>query len=101
MSNAFFDANAPYTPAAVGIYSNLGRRPSHEWTHRNKNIAVFYCSLRVLGNAIPDQVSKILILRHITSYLSTWLRVTRIQAQKLKNLHSHVFPCQTSLLYNN
>jgi len=55
MSNAFFDANAPYTPAAVGIYSNLGRRPSHEWTHRNKNIAVFYCSLRVLGNAIPDQ----------------------------------------------
>ena len=58
MSNAFFDANAPYTPAAVGIYSNLGRRPSHEWTHRNKNIAVFYCSLRVLGNAIPDQVSK-------------------------------------------
>jgi len=55
MSNAFFDANAPYTPAAVGIYSNLGRRPSHEWTHRNKNIAVFYCSMRVLGNAIPDQ----------------------------------------------
>ena len=26
MSNAFFDANAPYTPTTVGIYSNLGRR---------------------------------------------------------------------------
>ena len=26
MANAFFDANAPYTPTTVGIYSNLGRR---------------------------------------------------------------------------
>ena len=26
-----------------------------EHTYRNKNIAVFYCSLRVLANAIPDQ----------------------------------------------
>ena len=84
MSNAFFDANAPYTPAAVGIYSNLGRRPSHEWTHRNKNIAVFYCSLRVLGNAIPDQVSKILILRHITSHLSTWLLWLRYETERPK-----------------
>ena len=25
-TNAFFDANAPYTPTTVGIYSNLGRR---------------------------------------------------------------------------
>ena len=99
MSNAFFDANAPYTPAAVGIYSNLGRRPSHEWTHRNKNIAVFYCSLRVLGNAIPDQVSKILILRHITSHLSTWLLWLR--DCKNKSLKNCSFPCQTFLLYNN
>ena len=26
MANAFFDAIAPYTPTAVGIYSKLGRR---------------------------------------------------------------------------
>ena len=55
MANSFFDAIAPYHPTAVGIYSNLGRRPAHERNNRNKNIAVFYCSLRVLGNAIPDQ----------------------------------------------
>ena len=56
MANAFFDAIAPYTPTAVGVYSKLGRRPPHESrTYRNKNIAVFYCSLRVLANAIPDQ----------------------------------------------
>jgi len=55
MANSFFDAIAPYTETAVGIYSKLGRRPLHEHTVRNKNIAVFYCSLRVLGNAIPDQ----------------------------------------------
>ena len=27
--NALFDAIAPYTPSAVGIYSHLGRRQEH------------------------------------------------------------------------
>lgn len=56
MSNAFFDALAPYHPTAVGIYSNIRRQPPEQsLTYRNKNIAIFYCSLRVLANAIPPQ----------------------------------------------
>ena len=44
--------------AAVGIYSNIRRQPPEQsLTYRNKNIAIFYCSLRVLANAIPPQVS--------------------------------------------
>ena len=36
----------------------FSHRPQNEWTHRNKNIAVFYCSLRVLANAIPDETKR-------------------------------------------
>ena len=43
---------------AVGIYSNIRRQPAEQsLTYRNKNIAIFYCSLRVLANAIPPQVN--------------------------------------------
>src|SRR5919197_825884 len=38
---AWFDAIAPFHAKAVGIYSNLGRRPASENTNRNKNTAVF------------------------------------------------------------
>jgi hypothetical protein len=37
VSNAWFDAIAPYHPTAVGVYSRLGRRPAAEAaTHRNR-----------------------------------------------------------------
>lgn len=39
---ARFDANAPYTATAVGITTQVPRRPPHEWTLRNKNLAGIY-----------------------------------------------------------
>jgi hypothetical protein len=51
---AWFDAIAPYNPRAVGIFSNLGRRPASEDTNRNKNTAVIYASYRILNRIIPQ-----------------------------------------------
>ena len=54
ITNAWFDAIAPYHPTAVGVYSRLGRRPSDEAvTNRNKNIAMFYASYRLLTRLMP------------------------------------------------
>src|SRR5262245_5524366 len=54
ITNAWFDAIAPYHPTAVGVYSRLGRRPSSEAaTNRNKNIAMFYATYRVLNSLLP------------------------------------------------
>src|SRR5688572_19231150 len=40
ITNAWFDAIAPYHPTSVGVYSRLGRRPPAEaTTNRQKNIA--------------------------------------------------------------
>src|SRR5262245_61095195 len=39
ITNAWFDAIAPYHPTAVGVYSRLGRRPPGEReTNRHKNV---------------------------------------------------------------
>ncbi|GAA2079337.1 hypothetical protein GCM10009780_15530 [Actinomadura alba] len=51
---SWFDAIAPYHPKAVGIFSNLGRRPPSENTNRNKNTAVIYASYRILNKLIPE-----------------------------------------------
>src|SRR5262245_6069890 len=49
ITNAWFDAIAPYHPTAVGVYSRLGRCPASEGvTNRNKNIAMSYATFRVL-----------------------------------------------------
>jgi len=49
MAVAWFDAIAPYHSTAVGIHSDLGRRPAGESaTNRTRNIALFYASYRVL-----------------------------------------------------
>jgi hypothetical protein len=54
LTNAWFDAIAPYHPTAVGVYSRLGRRPAAEGTtNRNKNIAMFYASYHVLNSLMP------------------------------------------------
>ncbi len=53
LTNAWYDATAAYHPTAVGVYSHLGRRPAHEATNRNINIAVMYASLRVLNSFLP------------------------------------------------
>ena len=45
---------APGTLTAVGVYSRLGRRPAGEAvTNRNKNIAMFYSSYRLLTRLMP------------------------------------------------
>jgi hypothetical protein len=55
ITNAWFDAIAPYHPTAIGVYSNLGRRPTSESaTNRNKNIAIFYASYRNLNSTLPQ-----------------------------------------------
>ena len=60
VTNAWFDAVAPYHPTAVGVYSRLGRRPpSERATNRNMNIATLYASYRVLLSLLP-------------AYESTW-----------------------------
>jgi hypothetical protein len=53
ITNAWFDAIAPYHPTAVGVYSRLGRRPLSESTNRNKNKAMFYASYHVLNSMMP------------------------------------------------
>ncbi|HEY5834546.1 vanadium-dependent haloperoxidase [Streptomyces sp.] len=50
----WFDAIAPYHPTAIGLYSNLGRRPASEAvTNKNKNIALMYASYRALESMLP------------------------------------------------
>ncbi|MEV0134080.1 vanadium-dependent haloperoxidase [Dactylosporangium sp. NPDC050688] len=51
---AWFDAIAPYNAKAVGIYSNLGRRPRSEATTRNRNIAVIYSAYTSLLAVFPQ-----------------------------------------------
>jgi hypothetical protein len=53
ITNAWFDAIAPYHRTAVGVASNLGRRPSAEATQSNKNIAILYASYGVLNSLLP------------------------------------------------
>ena len=53
VTNAWYDATAPYHPTAVGVYSRLGRRPASESTNRNINIAVLYASYRLLSSFLP------------------------------------------------
>jgi hypothetical protein len=54
ITNAWFDAIAPYHVTAVGVYSRLGRRPAVEGaTNRNKTIAMFYASYRILNSLMP------------------------------------------------
>lgn len=56
----WFDAIAPYHPTAVGIHTQLPRRPRAEAeTNRNKNIAILYASFRVFNSIFP-------------SYAQTW-----------------------------
>lgn len=53
ITNAWFDAIAPYHPTATGIYSDLGRRPAREATEAHPNTAIFYASKRVLDSLMP------------------------------------------------
>ncbi|MFR9776109.1 vanadium-dependent haloperoxidase [Micromonospora sp. MS34] len=51
---SWFDAIAPYHPTAVGIHTQLPRRPRAEaTTNRNKNIAILYASFHVFNSLMP------------------------------------------------
>ncbi|MBA2454044.1 MAG: vanadium-dependent haloperoxidase [Chloroflexia bacterium] len=58
ITNVWFDAIAPYHPTAIGVYSNLGRRPASEATDANGNTAIFYASKRVLGSLLPQHAAE-------------------------------------------
>ncbi|MGW0885259.1 DUF6851 domain-containing protein [Streptomyces sp. NPDC002671] len=52
-----FDALAPYHETAVGVYSQIPRRPSSESaTNRNLNIAVIYAQLGIWKRLLPLNV---------------------------------------------
>lgn len=53
VETAWFDAIAPYHETAVGIYSNLGRRPRSEATTHNRNVAVIYAAYTSLNATFP------------------------------------------------
>ncbi len=59
VTNAFFDAIAPYNATALGIYSRIPRRPAAEGlTDRNRNVAIFYASLQVLKSLYPSEQAR-------------------------------------------
>lgn len=52
ITNAWFDATAPYHPTAVGVYSRLGRQsPSDQ---ASANIALLYASYHTLNSLFPN-----------------------------------------------
>jgi hypothetical protein len=53
ITNAWFDAIAPYHPTARGVYTRLPNRPPHEATTTNKNVAMTYASYRLLVRLMP------------------------------------------------
>jgi hypothetical protein len=58
ITNAWFDAIAPYHSTAVGVYSRLGRRPPSESdTNANKNTAILYASFHVLRSLFPHRTA--------------------------------------------
>ncbi len=55
ITNSWFDATAPYHPTAIGVYSDLGRRPASEsLTNAEMNVALLYASYRVLNSLAPQ-----------------------------------------------
>lgn len=54
ITNSWYDATAPYHPTAVGVYSDLGRRPESEATTENINIALLHASFHVLNSLLPE-----------------------------------------------
>ena len=58
LGNGWFDAIAPYDRKAVGILSDLGRRPlSESRTKTARNIAMMYASYQILMNQFPQHES--------------------------------------------
>jgi len=55
VSNAWFDAIAPYHPTAVGVYSRIPTRPESERNDRNRNVATLYASKQIYTSMFPQR----------------------------------------------
>ena len=59
ITNAWFDAAAPYHPTAVGVYSRIPNRPASESVdNENINIATVYASYQVLKTLLPHRLNE-------------------------------------------
>lgn len=57
VTNAWFDATAPYHATAQGVYSRLGRRPAADAANNsNINIASLYATYQVLNSLLPKRM---------------------------------------------
>jgi hypothetical protein len=54
ITNAWFDAIAPYHPTAVGVYSNLGRLTGDD---SDRNVALLFASHEVVNSLMPQFAS--------------------------------------------
>ncbi|MFD7288593.1 vanadium-dependent haloperoxidase [Streptomyces sp. NPDC059863] len=55
VAHAWFDAIAPYHPTAIGIHSNLGRRPASERaTNKFRNVALMYATYGMYQALLPQ-----------------------------------------------
>jgi hypothetical protein len=58
LTNSWFDATAPYHPTAIGVYSDLGRRPAGESVdNTHMNTAIMYASFHVLNSLAPQHAA--------------------------------------------
>jgi hypothetical protein len=55
ITNAWFDAIAPYHPTAIGVYTKHSHRKT-EVSNREKNIALFYASYHVMKSLHPKRL---------------------------------------------
>jgi hypothetical protein len=59
VTNAWYDASAPYHPTAVGVYSRIPNRPASESVdNENINIATLYASYQVLKVLLPQRTAE-------------------------------------------
>lgn len=55
VTNAWFDAAAPYNPPAVGVYTRLGSRT--RTTNAEMNVALLFASREVLNSLLPQRAA--------------------------------------------
>lgn len=53
-TTAWFDAIAPYSDTALGVYSSIPRRPEAARTDCNRNVAILHASQHVLDSLLPQ-----------------------------------------------
>ncbi len=56
ITNAWFDAVAPYHPTAVGVYSRFERQPAPD-SNEEMNVALLYASYQVLNSLLPQRAA--------------------------------------------